>query len=204
MNKVLVIDLDNSLLKIDLLKEALGKSLLYKPWIFIKTVLIAFKNKASAKTFISKEIKIGCHTLPYENRVIDIIDNYKKKGYQLVLATGSPYGYAKPIANYLGLSDKVIATGINRNNVGGNKLEAIKNEVGDDFIYLGDSAKDLPIWLNCKKAILVGYNRSIEKKLIFADVEIIDMIKEEKSFIKLLFRQLRVHQWFKNILLFGF
>jgi hypothetical protein len=29
--------------------------------------------------------------------------------------------------------------------VGGNKLNAIKAEVGDDFIYFGDSKKDIPI-----------------------------------------------------------
>mgnify|MGYP001169516223 CR=1 FL=1 len=31
-----------------------------------------------------------------------------------------------------------------------NKVEAIKNEVGDDFICLDDSVTDLPIWQYCK------------------------------------------------------
>ena len=52
------------------------------------------------------------------------------------------------------------------NNVGDNKLEAIKNEVGDDFIYLGDSVKDLPIWLYCKKSILVSDNINIKNTII--------------------------------------
>jgi len=51
--KYLVVDLDNSLLKIDLFKEVFGKSLLTQPLAFIKTLLLLFKSKALAKTYIS-------------------------------------------------------------------------------------------------------------------------------------------------------
>jgi 4-hydroxybenzoate polyprenyltransferase len=198
--KILVIDLDESLLKIDLFKEALSKSLLKQPWLFFKTLAIG--NRAKAKTFISKKFEIEWHTLPFDNKVINIIANYRGKGYQIVLVTGAPYSYAESIANYLGLFDKVIATDVDRNNVGGNKLDAIKNEIGDDFIYLGDSVKDLPIWLHCKKAILVGAKNNTIKKLKENNVEIIDIVKKEKSLFRLIIKQLRVHQWSKNILLF--
>ena len=202
MEKFLIVDLDKSLLKIDLFKELLGKSLLNKPWLFCKTAFMAITSRAKAKIFISKEFKIEWHTLPFDNRVINIIANYREKGYQIILATGAPDCYARPIANYLGLFDKVIATDIDINNVGGNKLEAIKNEVGDDFIYLGDSVKDLPIWLYCKKSILVRDNINIKKKLEKNSVEIIDIVKREKSILGVLLKQIRVHQWTKNLLLF--
>ena len=201
--KVLVIDLDNSLLKIDLFKETLGKSLLHQPWVFLKTVLFAFRNRAFAKIFISKKFKIKSHTLPFNDKLIDIITDYKNdQGYQIILATGTPHNYAKPIANFLGLFDKVISTDNHTNIVGINKLNSIKNEVEGEFIYAGDSKKDLPIWLHCKKAILIGNNRKILKQLKSSNVEIIDVIKQEKCFVKLLFKQLRIHQWSKNILLF--
>jgi len=198
----LIIDLDNSLIKIDLFKEVLCKTLIKQPWIFLKTVLFAFRSKAKAKAFISKEHKIETHTLPYNNRVIDIIAEYKGKGYQILLATGASQKYAIPIANYLGLFDKVISTDNQTNNVGRNKLNAIKDEVGDNFIYLGDSKKDIPIWLHFKKAILVGAKTNIINKLIENNVEIIDIVKKEKSNFRILLKQIRIHQWSKNLLLF--
>ena len=86
--------------------------------------------------------------------------------------------------------------------VGRNKLFAIKNEFIDDFIYLGDSKKDLILWQHCKKAILVGDNKNIKKTLEKNDVEIIEIVRNEKSIIMMLLKQLRFHQWSKNILLF--
>ena len=159
----LIVDLDNSLLKIDLFQESLGTSLFKQPWVFLKTVMLALKNRAEAKMFISKIINIQWHLLPYNNKVIDIIRDYREKGYKIVLATGASSHYAGPIANYLELFDKVIATNESTNITGINKLNAIKKETNDDYIYIGDSKKDIPIWLHCKKAILVGGKNIIQK-----------------------------------------
>ena len=71
----LIVDLDNSCLKIDLFKEKLCKSLIKNPSIFFKTVFLAMTNRAKAKTFISKVFKIESHSLPFNNRVIEIITN---------------------------------------------------------------------------------------------------------------------------------
>ena len=198
----LVIDLDKSLLKIDLFKDTLGKSLLTRPWVFFTSVFIAIKNRAKSKTFIASNTNIEWYSLPFDNKVIDIITDYRGKGYQIILATGAPHRYAEPLADYLGLFDKVIATNADRNNVGMNKLEAIINEVGNDFIYLGDSMKDMPIWLHCKKAILVGSNQAIQKNLELNKVDVIDIVKKDNFMIQSLLKQLRIHQWSKNLLLF--
>ena len=80
----LVIDLDNSLLNIDLFKETLGKSLLKQPWIFFKTVALSLSNKAKAKTFISKECETEWSTLPYNKKIFDLIAKYREDGYQIL------------------------------------------------------------------------------------------------------------------------
>ena len=159
----MVVDLDESLLKIDLFMEVLAKSLINNPWVFFKTILLVIYNKAKAKNFIAKNTKMEWDILPYNNSVIDIITDYRAKGYQILLATGSPKIFAQPIAEYLGLFIDVIATDENKNNVGDEKLKAIRKSIGGDFIYLADGKKDLPIWLHCKKAILVGKNAAIKK-----------------------------------------
>ena len=106
--KILVVDLDDSLLKIDLFKDALGILLLKQPRVFLKAVLFALRSKANAKTLISKEHKIKLSTLPYNNNVIKIITDYRDKGYKICLATGAARSYAIQIANHLGLFEKAL------------------------------------------------------------------------------------------------
>ena len=128
-SKYLVVDLDNSLLKIDLFKDVLGKSLLKRPWVFCKTVILAITNKARAKTYLSKKFDIEFPTLPYNKNVIKIINDYRQMGYKIILATGASSHYADQISNHLELFNKVIATNESRNMVGVNKLNAIKKEI---------------------------------------------------------------------------
>ena len=198
----LIVDLDNSLLRIDLFKDSLGKCFLKKPRIFFTSVFLALSNRAKAKTIIARNTSIELNTLPYDDKVINIITDYREKGYQIILATGAAHNYAQPIANHLGLFDKVMATNETINNTSINKLNAIKSEIEGDYIYVGDSRKDIPIWLDCKKAILVGFKASIIKILKKNNVEIIDIVKKEKSSLRILLKQLRVYQWAKNMLLF--
>ena len=106
-SKYLVVDLDRSLLKIDLFEEILARSLINNPLVFIKTIMLAINNKARAKSFIAKNTKVEFDILPYNKMVIDIIDNYRSQGYHILLATGAPIVYAIPIAKYLGLFDNV-------------------------------------------------------------------------------------------------
>tara|TARA_B100001175_G_C19023328_1_gene409130 strand:+ start:149 stop:493 length:345 start_codon:yes stop_codon:yes gene_type:complete len=109
-NKNLIVDLDFSLLKIDLFKELLFKSMLKRPIIFLKTIALVFKSKAKAKLFISNELTFDIDSLPYNEDVIKIIKRYRKNGYKITLATGAAETHANLISNYLGLFSNVIST----------------------------------------------------------------------------------------------
>ena len=203
MNKnILVVDLDNSLLKIDLFLEGLIKSLFSQPTVFFKSIFMALKSKATAKSYIAKNIDIETDFLPFNKTVLNIIDKYRENGYQIILATGAPSMYVTKINSFKQLFDNIISTGSSSVNiVGANKLEKIKSLVGDEFIYIGDSKKDLPIWCHCKKAILVGFNQRLEKNLIENGVEIIQIINTNKSIFSSFVRQIRLHQWAKNFII---
>ena len=128
-------------------------------------VLLGLKNRAKSKIYISKHANIDYSKLPFNNKVISLISKYRNDGHQVVLATGASKTYANNIAKYLGIFDKVISTVHDINNIGKNKLKFITREVNGDFIYVGDSKNDLPIWRHCKKAILVGNNKTVLQKL---------------------------------------
>src|SRR5262249_34101412 len=81
------------------------------------------------------------------------------------------------------------------------KLQAIRQGVGGEFVYAGDSAADLPIWKAAKAAILVGVSPGTAESIRGA-VPVEREFPGESAGIAAWLRALRVHQWLKNLLLF--
>jgi 4-hydroxybenzoate polyprenyltransferase and related prenyltransferases len=202
--KSLVVDLDNSLIKIDLFVEKLLKSIFINPFKFLTAIKLLFKNKAAAKDYIAKNFPINPQVLPYNKNVLKIIERYKKNNYKIILSTGASSLNAHSIANHLALFDETISSDGKTNNIGYSKLDKIKSLVGNEFVYLGDSNADIPIWTFCKQAIIVNPNRSTTNRLKNKKVKILEIFKNQNYFskIKLIIKQLRVHQWAKNSLIF--
>ena len=72
--------------------------------------------------------------------------------------------------------DEVLSSTKTYNNVGSNKLISIKEKIKDsEYIYIGDSKQDLPIWLDAKKAIVVGNRKILSLKS--KNVEIVKFFK---------------------------
>ncbi|MFX5142060.1 haloacid dehalogenase-like hydrolase, partial [Acinetobacter baumannii] len=75
---------------------------------------------------------------------------------KLVLATAAHESIAQKVAGELGVFDSVLATGDGTNLKGPEKLAAIREQVGNDFVYAGDSTADVPIWQSSRGAVFAG------------------------------------------------
>lgn len=143
----LVVDLDRSLLRVDLLHEAMARLGIRSPLRFLRLALRHRNDLAAFKTAVSLAVPVDPSTLPYEPRVVALLREESARGRRLILATASPVGWAEPIATYLGIFSDVLATD-SRNNLKRNaKLAAIRALLGDEpFAYLGDSNDDIPLF----------------------------------------------------------
>ena len=173
-----------------------------RPFVFFIAFIKALNSLGLSKNYVADKIKVKYHLLPYNKDLIGLIKKYKLNGYEIILSTGAPLDYAKGVFDYLGIFDKVISTKNNVNNTGKNKLKNITGQGYEDFIYIGDSFKDLPIWEYCKKAIVVSNTSSLRKNLEKMGVELIHQNFPGKSNFLSILMQLRVVQWSKNSLLF--
>ena len=202
MQKVIIVDLDKSLIKIDLFHESLIRSSIMSPINFLVAIFILLSgNICKAKNFIAKKIKINPQNIPYNIEVLNYLEIKKREGFKIILSTGASYIYANSISGYLKIFDEVIATSEISNNVGKNKLTKIKEKIKTEFIYIGDSHKDIEIWNFCKYAIIVG--DKIKSKIIEQNgVEVLKVFHRNNNIYKSFFYQLRVHQWVKNFLVF--
>lgn len=200
--KYVVVDLDGTLVRTDLFVESLLRYLKGNPFKIVRLLLWILKGRAYAKQKVAENIDIDATYLPYEESLIAYLKQLKSQGKEIILATASHRNYADRVAEHLGIFDRVMATEENHNLKGRNKLAAIKEIIGDeDFAYAGDSAADTPIWRAAAANIMVNApaaNVAEAEK----DGKLVWQTKSETSVVKSFVKEMRPHQYAKNVLIF--
>lgn len=200
----LVVDLDGTLIKTDLLLESVS--------YFIKTNLLRcvyvlywlFQGMPYLKA------KCACRSswldpasLPYNTQLVSWLQQQKACGRTLVLATGSYHSLATPVAEHLDLFSEVMATNDVINITSKNKRDALLDRFGvTGFDYIGNSRADMPVW----KASTVSYVVSSSSRFV-KQVQKIGNVgtvfsAHRPSMMRSMLKAMRPYQWVKNLLLF--
>lgn len=204
MKFIVISDLDDCLLKTDLLYEHWLILFKTKPLMFLQSFIWLLKGRAYFKMQIAKNVSVRPQLLPYRHEVLAYLKNVKaEQKATLILASASPTPWVQDIANYLGIFEYTIASTAKKNMKGSNKLEAIKEHLGtQEFTYIGDHLADLQIW---KESICIGSvnpSQSLKTKIEALNKPTQYFFDEKKSYWKLIVKQIRPHQWIKNALVF--
>ena len=201
-DNVLVVDLDNTLIKSDLLHETFW-SALSKDWLTpLRALSSLAKGKSQLKATLAEIAAIDVATLPYNREVLNYIETHRNAGGKTALVTASNNSLAIKIAKHLGIFDYVQGSTADVNLKGLTKAEVLAKLFGEKlFMYLADSRADLPVWKISAKAVTIGATPELRKLVEetnpnFEHLETVE--PKAKSYIK----ALRPHQWLKNTLLF--
>jgi phosphoserine phosphatase len=162
-NIPLVVDLDGTLLRTDLLFESTVCLIKQKPWAAVLMPLWLMKGRAYLKRRISQSVTMDVSLLPLHDELLLWLREEKGRGRRLVLATASDYDQARSVVEPLGLFDTVLGSDGQTNLRGKHKLEAIVHECGQEFDYVGNSSADLPIWKGCRHSVLVNAPGWVER-----------------------------------------
>ncbi len=199
----LVVDLDFSFIKVDSLVECYIYLFKTNPWSTLKLLLVLRKGIAWFKRSVAEAIDPEDLRFPLNLHVLNLIEEERQKGFKVLLATGADRKIAKKVFEQYGVFDEFISSDGSVNLVGNAKLSAIKNKIGTGkFTYIGDSAKDLPIWKQSERAIVVHPTSSLKRKLKNEKIDFVTVELAPFNTLKALFKSIRVHQWSKNTLVF--
>ena len=196
------VDLDGTLLNTNLLIESIIRLCKHSPANFIKILYWRLRGKAYLKRKVAEKIPIRCEFLPYNQKVLQYLAEVRKTNQPIVLATGANILYAQKIADHLGFFDRVFASDAHSNLTDTTKRNSLVKAFGEKgFTYIGNSVKDIPIWKAARQAFFVNTSSFIQDRVrkVHAAAIVLD---EGKIRFDLVIRQLRIHQWIKNILLF--
>jgi len=161
----LVVDLDGTLIKTDLLWESLAQLLRRNPLMLFAVLFWWMRGRAFLKQQLARRVTIDPTALPYHEPFLAFLREQKKAGRKLILATASDRDMALPVANHVGLFDEVLGSDGKTNLRAANKLKALVEKFGNrSFDYAGNSAPDLVVWRGAREAIVVNASRTILKR----------------------------------------
>ncbi|MBD9354464.1 UbiA family prenyltransferase [Methylomonas albis] len=197
----LIVDLDGTLTLADTLVESVITVCKRQPMAIFKLPIWLLKGRAAFKARVANAASLTVESLPYRSDLLEYLRAEKRRGRRLVLATAAHIDIADAVAQHLNLFDQVLASDEDINLKGANKLEAIRQAVGPNFVYAGDSKADLPIWQAAQAAILVNTSKAVAKT-VRQNTPVEQEFAAKANQLRLWLRALRVHQWLKNLLIF--
>ena len=200
-NVPLVVDLDGTLLRTDLLLESALRLIKQKPWLIVFMPLWLLQGRAYLKRKIFQRVQIDVSLLPSNEELLAWLRDEKSRGRRLILATASDYQQACSVAEPFGLFDTVLGSDGQRNLKGREKLKTIVDVCGEEFDYVGNSRADLAIWRSCRHAILVNASRGVERSARRAG-NVMRVFPPSLTGFQDALRAMRLYRWVKNLLLF--
>ncbi len=199
--RLLCVDLDGTLIATDLLWESICALILSRPWEIFLLPFFLLRGRAHFKSEVAKRVELDPSALPYREDVIAFLKEERAAGRSLVLVTAAQERQANAVADYLGLFDSVIASDATTNCKGAAKVEAIRERFGpEEFDYIGDSSADLSVWRSARQAFVVHPGRRLLAKVGRTGTPY-RVIEGGTDRLRALIKELRPHQWAKNVLL---
>ncbi len=199
--KYLFVDLDGTLIRSDLFIESIIKSVKQNPFSIVKIIFWIIQGRSVAKDKLANSITLDIPSLPYETELISYIKEKKAQHITCVLATASNRVYAEQVAEHLGIFDLVIASDKENNLKGKNKLSSIIRLAKEEgFFYAGDSKADRCIWQQAAGNIFVNAPKKDVKAAQTQNK--IEKVIISRSPLLAFFREMRIHQYAKNFLIF--
>jgi 4-hydroxybenzoate polyprenyltransferase len=203
LTRPLVVDLDGTLIRTDLLVESASQFLIQHPFQFFKPLLWLLRGKTVLKTELAQRVQVDASSLPYHLDLITWLQLQKRQGRRLVLATASHRVLAEQVAQHLHLFDEVLATEGDINLKADAKTDALVARYGEGgYDYVGNDWPDLKVWAKAHTAHVVGASASL-----MASAQAQGNVGEvwpsaAPSSLMSLFKAMRLHQWMKNLLVF--
>lgn len=198
----LVVDLDGTLLRSDLLVETGLVFMRDRPHRFLNLLVWLARGKAGLKYELAHATDVDVSVLPYDKVVIEFIRAERAQGRRVVLATASHRRLAVRVADHLALFDQVIATEADRNLSSIVKRDVLVETFGKQgFDYLGNSADDLPVWSAARSGYVANAPASVERRARGLG-NLAGIVSKNRSSWWDWAKALRLHQWLKNLLIF--
>ena len=197
----LVVDLDGTLARTDLLYESYFASIT-RGFDHHRKVLFSIEREGIFESLSREDRRSRLCDLAVQFQCSGSHTVAKAEGRKVYLATASDRHHAEGIAQSLGLFDGVFASDGATNLSGDTKARILVDSFGEgNFDYVADHKVDLPIWAHARMIYVLSNSASLIRKANGLGKPVHSIQKPRPSF-RTWRKALRVHQYSKNALVF--
>lgn len=197
----LVLDVDGTLLRTDLLYETFWAALGHSFQETLLVVATKWRCPEQLKRNLAGIARPRIDLLPVRDTVLEMARTAQAVGRRIHLVSGSDQELINDLATQLDLPGPHFGSNSECNLTGVNKAAFLKNHFGTDgYDYAGNAHADLKSWAGARKIIAVQPGAMLATK-IEALGKPVEIIAESWGMTDIL-REIRPRQWVKNLLLF--
>ena len=201
-HRPLVVDLDGTLVRSDMLIENAFSCLGHSPLSIFGILSALYRGKAAFKHHLASRFDFDPALLPYDEAVLREIRQAREAGRPVYLASASNERIVAAIAAHVGDFAGWFASNASSNLAGETKARHLVDAFGErGFDYIGNAAPDLRIWPHAANRMAVRAPASVARRLAAIDPNATHLSSASPAltdWIKLI----RVHQYVKNALVF--
>jgi 4-hydroxybenzoate polyprenyltransferase len=199
----LCVDLDGTLVKSDTLVDSLLALLRTRPMLAFQLPGHLRRGKAPFKAFVSKSISLDVALLPYNQQLLQFLQEERARGRAIYLTTGADMALAQRVALHLGIFAGVLASDGVNNLTGGRKLASLRANLGSGpFDYIGNDTPDLPMLVKANVAMVANPSLALTMELRSRRLQPARQFNESPPLAISLVKAVRLRQWAKNLLIF--
>jgi 4-hydroxybenzoate polyprenyltransferase len=196
----LILDLDGTLVRADMLLETALAFLKNAPWRVFEVGLWMLRGRAYLKHRLAAETNIEAEVLPFNEELLAYAADIAASGRPVYVATAADAEIAEKVVRRIPFIRGVIGSDGVRNLKGEAKAQVLAERFPDGFDYAGDARADIPVWRRAETAIVVEAPASVVRAA--AGVATVAKVFPRASRGRALLRSMRPHQWAKNALVF--
>jgi 4-hydroxybenzoate polyprenyltransferase len=201
MDAPVVVDLDGTLLRSDLLIESAFAFVGSHPLRIVSLIGLLSRGKAALKDGIASKTAIDVKHLPYDDRVLEIMEEARRDGRKIYIASASNERYVEAIASHLGVDGWFASDAVCNLSTHAKARKLVEAFGEKQFDYLGDDHADLAVWAVCRKGWAVHPSSGVKRAIAETGTDV-TVISPRSGNLRQWIKLIRVHQWAKNGLVF--
>lgn len=198
----LVLDVDDALLKTDLLHETALTYLKTSIFAFFNLMLWLLKGKAVLKRRLAERVILNVDDLPVNTDLVAFAADAHASGRKIGLATAADELLIRRLGKRFNFVSFVVASDGLSNMKGRTKAAELNRLFPGGFAYAGDSHSDIEVWRHAKSMVLVGTDGDTTRRALALGKPVEAHFKRPRLGLRGWAKALRVHQWAKNALVF--
>lgn len=197
----LVLDLDGTLLRTDLLLESCLRLVRRQPLALFLILVWALRGRAMLKHRLAERAEVAVDLLPISQALHDYAHAAAASGRAVIVATAANRRLAEQVCERFGFVSMLLSSDESVNLKGRTKAAALQARWPGGFAYAGDSAADFHVWRCASAGIFAGRDARLAARLQ-RTTQTEAIFLAPRASLAVWMRGLRLHQWVKNLLIF--